>query len=72
MKKTKEVEDLAVVELLKEARIIKRQIGLFNNNLDKVDIKDLIQLVSILKILNMEIEKILNGGTIKINNYDKK
>ena len=71
-KKTKEAEDLAIVELLKQARIIKRQIEIMRGNLDVIEIPDLTQLLSILKILNREIEKLVIGGNIKIKNYDKK
>lgn len=49
-------DDLVVVEFLKEARILKRQIQLMKNNIDQIDIEDLFKIFNITEILEQEIK----------------
>lgn len=49
-------DDLVVVEFLKEARILKRQIQLMKNNIDQFDIEDLFKIFNITEILEQEIK----------------
>ena len=51
-------EDLIVIELLKLARVLKRQIKLISNNLDKIRIEDIDKIKSILIILESDFNKL--------------
>ncbi|CAM2079597.1 MAG: hypothetical protein NSGCLCUN01_03817 [uncultured Clostridium sp.] len=50
--------DLVVVEFVKEARILKRQLQLMKNNIDQIDIEDLMKILNITEILSKEINEI--------------
>ena len=51
---------LAVVEFLKEARIITRQLQLMKNNLDKISSDNLIKILNISEILNEQFKELKN------------
>ena len=49
-----ENDDLAVLEFLKEARIIRRQLQLMKNNLDKISSDNLIKILNISEIIEAQ------------------
>ena len=53
-------DDLTVVEFLKEARIITRQLQLMINNLDKISSDNLIKILNISEILNEQFKELKN------------
>ena len=53
-------DDLTVVEFLKEARIITRQLQLMKNNLDKISSDNLIKILNISEILNEQFKELKN------------
>lgn len=53
-------DDLAVVEFLKEARIITRQLQLMKNNLDKISSDNLIKILNISEIINDQFKELKN------------
>ena len=44
-------DDLVVVEFVKEARILKRQLQLMKSNIDQIDIEDLMKILNITEML---------------------
>lgn len=62
-------EDLVVIEFLKLARVMKRQVRIMSNNLDKIKIEDIKTIRSIISMLQDDInrlkasyDEVLNGG----------
>ena len=55
-----ESDDLAVVEFLKEARIITRQLQLMKNNLEKISSDNLIKILNISEIIEDEFKDLKN------------
>lgn len=53
-------DDLAVVEFLKEARIITRQLQLMKNNLDKISSDNLIKILNISEIIEDQLKELKN------------
>lgn len=53
-------DDLAVVEFLKEARIITRQLQLMKNNLDKISSDNLIKILNISEIIDEQFKELKN------------
>lgn len=53
-------DDLTVVEFLKEARIITRQLQLMKNNLDKISSDNLIKILNISEIINDQFKELKN------------
>ena len=53
-------DDLAVVEFLKEARIITRQLQLMKNNLDKISSDNLIKILNISEIIEEQFKELKN------------
>ena len=53
-------DDLAVVEFLKEARIITRQLQLMKNNLDKISSDNLIKTLNISEIIEEQFKELKN------------
>ena len=51
-------DDLAVVEFLKEARIITRQLQLMTNNLDKISSDNLIKILNISEIIEEQFKEL--------------
>ena len=51
-------DDLAVVEFLKEARIITRQLQLMKNNLDKISSDNLIKILNISEIIEEQFKEL--------------
>ena len=47
--------DLITLEFIKEARIVKRQLQLMKNNIDQIDVKDLMKIWLVTKIIEEEI-----------------
>ena len=47
--------DLITLEFVKEARILKRQLQLMKNNIDQIDIKDLMKIWLVTKIIEEEV-----------------
>ena len=47
--------DLITLEFIKEARILKRQLQLMKNNIDQIDIKDLMKIWLVTKIIEEEV-----------------
>ena len=50
------VNDLVVIEFLKEARILKRQLQLMRNNINHISKEDLIKIISINEVIEKEIQ----------------
>ena len=53
-------DDLTVVEFLKEARIITRQLQLMKNNLDKISSDNLIKILNISEIIEEQFKELKN------------
>lgn len=53
-------DDLAVVEFLKEAIIITRQLQLMKNNLDKISSDNLIKILNISEIIEEQFKELKN------------
>ena len=51
-------DDLAVVEFLKEVRIITRQLQLMKNNLDKISSDNLIKILNISEIIEKQFKEL--------------
>ena len=51
-------DDLAIVEFLKEARIITRQLQLMKNNLDKISSDNLIKILNISEIIEEQFKEL--------------
>ena len=58
-------DDLVIVEFLKEARILKRQLGLMKRNIDQVKSEDLSKVLVVLNVINKEIEDLRNISEVK-------
>ena len=58
-------DDLVIVEFLKEARILKRQLGLMKHNIDQVKSEDLSKVLVVLNVINKEIEDLRNISEVK-------
>lgn len=55
--------DLFIIEFLKEARILKRQLQLIKNNANQISSEDLLKILSIIKFIEEEINGLkLNSG----------
>ena len=50
--------DLIILEFLKEARILKRQLQLMKNNIDKISNEDLIKILTIINIIEKEFKEL--------------
>lgn len=55
-----ESDDLAVVEFLKEARIVTRQLQLMKNNLEKISSDNLIKILNISEIIEEQFKELKN------------
>lgn len=55
-----ESDDLAVVEFLKEARIVTRQLQLMKNNLEKISSDNLIKILNISEIIEEQFQELKN------------
>lgn len=64
-------EDLIVIELLKLARVLKRQIKLISNNLDKIRIEDIEKIKSILIILESDFNKLKSSNSEGLDDIRK-
>lgn len=53
-------DDLVVVEFVKEARILKRQLQLMKNNIEQINTEDLMKILNITEILEQEIKDLKN------------
>lgn len=51
-------EDLVVIEFLKLARVMKRQVRIMSNNLDKIKIEDIKTIRSIISMLQDDINRL--------------
>lgn len=51
-------DNLVVVEFVKEARILKRQLQLMKNNINQIESEDLMRILNITEILEQEIKDI--------------
>lgn len=60
-------DDLAVVEFLKEARIITRQLQLMKNNLDKISSDNLIKILNISEIIEEQFKELKNESEGVLN-----
>lgn len=60
-------DDLVVVEFVKEARILKRQLQLMKNNIDQIDIEDLMKILNITEMLEQEIKDLKNESEVAIS-----
>lgn len=58
-------DDLVIVEFLKEARILKRQLGLMKSNIDQVKSEDLSKVLVVLNVINKDIEELRNISEVK-------
>lgn len=55
-------DNLVVVEFVKEARILKRQLQLMKNNINQIENEDLMKILNITEILEQEIKDIKNAS----------
>lgn len=60
-------DDLVVVEFVKEARILKRQLQLMKNNIEQIDTEDLMKILNITKILEQEIKALKNESEVDLS-----
>ena len=60
-------DDLVVVEFVKEARILKRQLQLMKNNIDQIDIEDLMKILNITEMLEQEIKDLKNESEVALS-----
>lgn len=60
-------DDLVVVEFVKEARILKRQLQLMKNNIDQIDIEDLMKILNITEMLEQEINNLKNESEVALS-----
>lgn len=60
-------DDLVVVEFVKEARILKRQLQLMKNNIDQIDIEDLMKILNITEMLEQEIKNLKNESEVALS-----
>lgn len=60
-------DDLVVVEFLKEARILKRQLQLMKNNIEQIDTEDLMKILNITEILEQEIKELKNESEVALS-----
>lgn len=60
-------DDLVVVEFVKEARILKRQLQLMKNNIEQIDIEDLMKILNITEILEQEIKELKNESEVALS-----
>ena len=60
-------DDLVVVEFVKEARILKRQLQLMKNNIEQIDTEDLMKILNITKILEQEIKALKNESEVALS-----
>ena len=60
-------DDLVVVEFVKEARILKRQLQLMKNNIEQIDTEDLMKILNITKILEQEIKDLKNESEVALS-----
>lgn len=65
-------EDLSIIEFLKEARILKRQLNLMKNNMDKINIDNLLNLLAICKTMENEFKelKIASKGALTKDGWE--
>lgn len=60
-------DDLVVVEFVKEARILKRQLQLMKNNIEQIDTEDLMKILNITEILEQEIKELKNESEVALS-----
>ena len=60
-------DDLVVVEFVKEARILKRQLQLMKNNIEQIDIEYLMKIFNITEILEQEINELKNESEVALS-----
>lgn len=60
-------DDLVVIELVKEARILKRQLHIIKNNIEQIDTEDLMKILNITKILEQEIKELKNESEVALS-----
>ena len=58
---------LVVVEFVKEARILKRQLQLMKNNIEQIDTEDLMKILNITEILEQEIKELKNESEVALS-----
>lgn len=60
-------DDLVVVEFVKEASILKRQLQLMKNNIEQIDIEDLMKILNITEMLEQEIKNLKNESEVALS-----
>lgn len=60
-------DDLVVVEFVKEARILKRQLQLMKNNIEQINTEDLMKILNITEILEQEIKELKNESEVALS-----
>ena len=58
--------DLITLEFVKEARILKRQIQLLKNNIDKIEIEDLIKILTVSEVVVKEFNELKKNSEVKL------
>lgn len=58
--------DLITLEFVKEARILKRQIQLMKNNIDKIEIEDLIKILTVSEVVIKEFNELKKNSEVKL------
>lgn len=61
-----ENKDLVVVEFLKEARILKRQLQLMKNNIDHISTEDLMKILIISEAIEKEINELKKSSEVNL------
>lgn len=60
-------DNLVVVEFVKEARILKRQLQLMKNNIDQIDIEYLMKILNITEMLEQEIKDLKSESEVALS-----
>lgn len=61
-----ENKDLVVVEFLKEARILKRQLQLMKNNIEHISTEDLMKILIISEAIEKEINELKKSSEVNL------
>lgn len=55
-------DDLVVVEFLKEARLLKRQLQLIKNNIEYISLEDLVRILTISTVIEKEFNELRSNS----------
>lgn len=66
------LDDLVVIEFVKEARILQRQLKLMKNNIDSIEVSDLVKILNIVGSIEKEINDLKgeSKGVLDIDDWE--